>query len=345
MNQKKYQVFVSSTYEDLKKERGVVMQVLLEIDCIPSGMELFPAADEDQWSLIKGVIDDCDYYIVIIAGRYGSLDSEGFGYTEKEYRYAVKSGKPIIAFLHKNPGEISNDNSEQTDSGKKKLEEFRKLVKKRMCKTWSNPDELGSVVSRSLIQLRKKHPGVGWVRGDQVLQAGTVEKILQLQKEIKELENKLARSRIEAPPGTDNLAKGDDEFEIRVRVVYKDLFLERDGYKTMSLSWNEIFSTVAPLMIQEVEESAIKNALIARLKPNFPKSKKVNHDSMDRILRLHRLSIGGEVFCTIIVQLRALGLITKSVRQRSVKDTASYWTLTPYGDTIMNNLRAIRRLK
>ena len=38
---RKHQVFVSSTYEDLQKERQEVMHVLLELDCIPSGMELF----------------------------------------------------------------------------------------------------------------------------------------------------------------------------------------------------------------------------------------------------------------------------------------------------------------
>ena len=48
-------------------------------------------------------------------------------------------------------------------------------------------------------------------------------------------------------------------------------------------------------------------------------------------------------FQTIKVQLRALGLITKSQRQRSVKDTDTYWTLTPYGDAVMTRLRAIRR--
>lgn len=69
--EKRYQVFVSSTYEDLQEERREVMQALLELDCIPAGMELFPASSENQWSLIKRVIDDCDYYLLIIAGRYG----------------------------------------------------------------------------------------------------------------------------------------------------------------------------------------------------------------------------------------------------------------------------------
>lgn len=48
-------------------------------------------------------------------------------------------------------------------------------------------------------------------------------------------------------------------------------------------------------------------------------------------------------FQTIRIQLSALRLITKSVKNRSVKDTAKYWTLTPYGDIAMTRLRAIQR--
>src|ERR1043166_3605727 len=99
---KRYQVFVSSTYEDLKEERQEVIQALLELDCIPSGMELFPAASEDQWTLIKRVIDDCDYYLVIVGGRYGSVGPDKKSFTQMEYEYAVSRNKPVIAFLHAN---------------------------------------------------------------------------------------------------------------------------------------------------------------------------------------------------------------------------------------------------
>src|SRR5207253_9330101 len=110
--EKRYQVFVSSTFEDLQMERTEVMQALLELDCIPSGMELFPAADEDQWTLIKRVIDDCDYYIVIIAGRYGSSGPDGKSYTQMEYEYAISKSKPVIAFLHADPGKIQADKTD-----------------------------------------------------------------------------------------------------------------------------------------------------------------------------------------------------------------------------------------
>ena len=342
MDQKKYQVFVGSTYDDLQEERQVVMQVLLEMDCIPSGMELFPAADEDQWSLIKGVIDDCDYFIVIIAGRYGSMDNDGVSFTQKEYLYAIESDKPVIAFLHGDPSLIPSGKTDNTDSGKKKLDQFRNLVQKKMCKFWRNPDDLGSVVTRSLIQLQEKRPGIGWVRGDQVHRANA-EEILQLRNENEKLKKDLLLARTEAPPGSENLAKGDDILEIKTNAEYSDFPCEKSAIKTITLTWNDIFSTVSPLMIQESAESDIAAALADKLKPKFPTSQKVTDGLITRTLKLGTVRVDKQTFRKIIVQLRALGLIKKSTRNRSVKDTTTYWTLTPYGDNVMNSLLTVRR--
>ena len=57
MENTKYQVFISSTYSDLLKERKQVLDILLMADCIPAGMENFVATDDEQFSVIKKVID------------------------------------------------------------------------------------------------------------------------------------------------------------------------------------------------------------------------------------------------------------------------------------------------
>ena len=74
MAQKKYQVFISSTYKDLLEERKKVQEILLMADCIPAGMEAFVAANDEQFEVIKKVIDLCDYYVLIIGNRYGSIN-------------------------------------------------------------------------------------------------------------------------------------------------------------------------------------------------------------------------------------------------------------------------------
>ena len=104
MSQKKYQVFVSSTFRDLIEERQDAIRNVLDLKHIPAGMELFPAADINQLDYIKKVIDECDYYLLIMGGRYGSMDAEGVSYTEREYDYAVDTGKAVIAFVHNDLG-------------------------------------------------------------------------------------------------------------------------------------------------------------------------------------------------------------------------------------------------
>jgi nucleoside 2-deoxyribosyltransferase len=99
-SEKIYKVFVSSTYEDLREERAAVEKGLLQIDCFPVGMELFPAADEETWEFIKSQIDDSDYYVVVAAGRYGSQGPDGISFTEMEYDYAIAQKKPTIGFVH-----------------------------------------------------------------------------------------------------------------------------------------------------------------------------------------------------------------------------------------------------
>lgn len=338
---KKYQVFVSSTYEDLQAERQEVMHALLELDCIPSGMELFPAANEDQWTLIKGVIDDCDYYIVIIGGRYGTISPTGISYTEMEYKYATEMGKPIIAFLHKDPDSIPRSKSEKTPEGQKKLEEFRTFVKQKMVKSWENPKDLGSVVSRSLIVLQRTHPGVGWVRGDQVPSKEASIEILNLKKEIEKLRSELNNARIQAPEGTENLAKGDYEVMINYSFNLREGYSKTKYEGKITFTWDELFYVVSPLMINEANDRTLKFALNSFLNkeavPKLYKSQPFKDKDLEDFI------ISDEDYQTIKVQFKALGLINKSSKSRSVKDVGTYWALTPYGDELMTKLRAIKK--
>lgn len=163
---KKYQVFLSSTYIDLIEARNKVINALLEMDFIPTGMELFPADDDEQWQHIKRVVDECDYYVVIIAGRYGSIGPDGKSYTQMEYEYAQSKGKPTIAFLHEKPDTLPGHFTEQTEIGRAGLDSFRKICQKKLVKYWSTPEQLAGLVYTSLSKLVLNKPGIGWIRAD-----------------------------------------------------------------------------------------------------------------------------------------------------------------------------------
>lgn len=164
----RYQVFVSSTFTDLKDERDKVLQAILECKAFPTGMELFPSADDEQFEFIKREIDSSDYYIVIIGGRYGSRADDGISFTEKEFDYAFAQGKPILAFLVRDPSKLSFDKCEVEAEGRAKLEQFREKAKRsRLVKQYSNPDELKAQVLQSLNYQFKLNPKRGWVPAGQ----------------------------------------------------------------------------------------------------------------------------------------------------------------------------------
>jgi len=191
--QKRYQVFISSTYQDLQEERQLIYHTLMDLDCIPVGMEVFPAIDDDQFNYIKHIIDDSDYYLLIIGGRYGSCDKDGISYTEKEFDYAISKKIPVISFIHGSPKDIILDKSEQDKDGINKLENFKaKVTTSRLVRYWNTKEQLPGLVATSLPKTIKMYPAIGWVRGDSVSSSQQVDEINSLLKENKKLKEQLS---------------------------------------------------------------------------------------------------------------------------------------------------------
>lgn len=165
----KYQVFVSSTYEDLKEERKIVSQAILESYCFPAGMELFPASNKKQWDIIKRVIDESDFYLLIIAGKYGSIGTDDRGnsvsYTEMEFNYALDTNKPIIALIHGDPDAIPKNKSETSHKRNRLLSKFReRACNGRVIKKWTTPEELRTNTILALVEMKKDTKATGWIK-------------------------------------------------------------------------------------------------------------------------------------------------------------------------------------
>jgi hypothetical protein len=342
--EKRYQAFVSSTYTDLVDERAEVIQALLELNCMPAGMELFPAANDTQWEWIKRVIKESDYYIVIVAGRYGSVSAlTAQSYTEMEYRYAVEIAKPVIAFLHENPDELLAGKSERDISSQQKLIKFRELLQLRLCKYWSNPTDLGAKVSRSITQLMKQYPAVGWIRADSIPKGESAEDLLALQRENEALKKRLARVISEGPADTEYLAQGKEEFSIHFTYVLKEqkatsrAWVKVGMVKTTSeFSWDEIFSAIAPSMLTPANSHQIGSLLTRRIVAREERDL-VDHHADQRLVDIQ---ITSESLRLVLLQLRALKLI-----QVKTGKYGEEWFLTEYGDNYMARLLAVPKKK
>ena len=102
----------------------------------------------------------------------------------------------------------------------------------------------------------------------------------------------------------------------------------------IKFTWDEFFTTLSPLMVDEASEPRLRNEIVKVIREQI--KEKENH-------RPEQVEVNGTDFQTIKVQMIALGLIEKSDKKRSIKDTEVYWKLTPYGENKMMSLKAIRK--
>lgn len=333
----RHQVFVSSTYVDLVEERREVIQALLELDCIPAGMEMFPAANEEQWELIKAVIDQSDYYIVIVGGRYGSVTAEGISYTEKEYDYAVAQGIPIAGFVHAAPGDIPASKSELDPEASGRLEAFREKVKSRPIKTYTDSASLGGVVSRSLVSLMRKNPRAGWVRGENAMSDVVRAEMLELRARLAESERESLKAHVDEIALDPELAQGQDELSFDFHLEDTSWGGGGEWEGDQQVTWDAAFSAIGPAMLDEAVDRDL------RLRFENWALTTVDLSKVSARRENLRLTMDRRDWDSIIIQLRALGLIEMGVKKRPVADRGTYWRLTPMGDRYLVKLRAARR--
>lgn len=336
MDDTRYQVFVSSTYADLRDERGKVIQTLMEMDCIPAGMELFPAADEEQWEFIKRVINDCDYYILVIGGRYGSTTSEGISYTEKEYDYAIEKGLKVLAFIHENPDEIPVCKSDIDPALRVRLAAFRNKVSKgRLVKLWKATEELPGLVSLSLSKTMKTYPAVGWVRADQGQKAtiaGLLKQMTDLIKRNQELELEKFTEQMthkNRNPKVENLASLDEEV-----IIQGKHFLYGSGSIATKweckTTWKDLFVLIAPYLLEHPNDKTVNEILTSSL---YAKTRQSGTN----------VSIDDQLFQTIKIQLMAFGLVDIQYLKTVAGGMALFWSLTSQGRNKMMELRTVKR--
>lgn len=272
--EKKYQIFISSTYKDLIEERQKVRDTILSMYQFPIGMEMFSAADEEQWEIIQETIDSSDYYILIIAHRYGTViesgEYSGISFTEKEYRYAKEKGIPILAFIIDGkvpiiPGNIENDPVIIT-----KLNDFKsEVMDGRMVEWWTSKEDLAIKVALALQKQISRGKRPGWVRANISIEETQAE-LIAMSKKIRSLEEEnteLKRNFLERKPILQVLIN--DKTEIQLH--YQKINTSNIDYSYMPLDEEEANSNVSVADIRKYNESLPSSDELALYKKEYIK--------------------------------------------------------------------------
>lgn len=324
MDNKKYQVFISSTYSDLIEERRKVIEVLLLAECIPAGMEAFVATDAKQFEVIKRVIDLCDYYVLIIGKRYGSISTEtGISYTEMEYDYAIEKGIPVLVFALDESVDVPPEKMESDSLNDAKLKIFRdKALSSRMATIWHTSEELGEKLGIAIMRAKYEMPRPGWQRAADFDEASLRREIMQLQKTNEELNVKIVEKQkvIDSFMQQSDLAFDDCEITIEYSYIgYSKTGIRRiDGKRTEKLP--ELFKIIS---LEMLDASLSENAIITFLELQLFKD-------VDSKVAIDRQSVK-----IVLNQLNALGLIqTLGVGENNML----HWRLTAKGVKKRNDM-------
>lgn len=319
----KYQVFISSTYEDLREHRDQVIRAVLEMGHIPVGMEMFSAADDEQWKIIQRQIDVCDYYIVLVAHRYGSQVA-GVSYTEKEYDYAVSVGVPCLGFIVSDDAPWSPAHVDTDPDAVAKLADFKEKVKRKPVGFWTTKEQLHGMASIALMKAITANRRPGWVRATGVASAKVMEELTRLSSENAELRRDLERAKAEVEDKEEREMM--ELFRVLIDAERDVSIYHGDGREfepegTMTLL--DAFSLLGPKLQVEADTGDLSYSV------GFHRCKHPARPVRDS------WPFPSNQIESLLADLAAFDLVEPSQRKHSVNDKKAYWSLTAYGQQVL----------
>lgn len=324
---KKYQVFISSTYEDLKEERDQAIKAVLEMGHIPVGMEMFSAGDEEQWQLIARQIESTDYYVVIVGHRYGSETAEGISYTEKEYDYAKSCGVPTLGFIINDKASWPADRVDTNNKKKKKLDDFKGKVKTKLVQFWDGKEDLHGKISISLIKAMNTNPRIGWSRADESIGLNITKELSRLSQENALLREENRKLRSKQEEAVDEVREVVNILNENTRTLSIRSKADWDSASEYSRTLLQLFLAAAPnLILENTTEGIAANiahSIVSTRYHNFWPFGKVNTEHL-------------------IADFAALDLIEPSKKKHPVSDKSLYWSLTRLGKQVQKRSRRIQ---
>jgi Domain of unknown function (DUF4062) len=309
----RYHVFVSSTHADLQETRREVGQTLLKMNCMPTFIENPPASDEAHCTFVRRIIDECDYYLLIIGERNSPTAMEGVSFAEIEYDHAIKRGLKVIALLHTSPEDPPPSRSDPDAADRERLAAFcERVEQEQSVEFWKAPEELPGKVALCLLDAIRLFPAVGWIEANRGAQEEVLSELYMLRKERDRLQAELTALKDISDPIRD-LAGIKDSYKIVGTAIAFGGSKRKPTERTVD--WQTIWGWVAPRVAAAPHRSAIRN-LIA-----------------ERALGVNGREphLDDQCFDTIEAQMQALGLVEIQARKSNASTIEACWILTPRG--------------
>jgi hypothetical protein len=189
---KKHLVYIGSTLDDLKNESRELPRIILELGHIPVQVDFSNNGESEDGdkeanrALISRTISECDYFISLVAHKYGENSP-----LEAEYNQAVNCGIPVIALIVDEDARWRANKKETKPALIRKLKDFKNNLRKHPHAAWSNTAELCQKAQNLLLREINLHPRKGWVPGNEGVNPVVANELARLGSENEELKRRL----------------------------------------------------------------------------------------------------------------------------------------------------------
>lgn len=158
----RHQSFLSSTNKDLHECRAIALHALWLAQAIPVGMEYFGAHPHASWTVISRMIEQSDYFILLLGAEPGHIRTEtGNSFVQDEMKTAIDFGKPVAVVDCRRIGRSADEVPVPVDAKQKQFWDealaFQKGTAERL-------DQVEGQVLIALQHLKDSRPGGGWMR-------------------------------------------------------------------------------------------------------------------------------------------------------------------------------------
>lgn len=334
MAEKRYYVYISTSFEHVKAERMKLQVALIDLNMFP--WEFNDRRTSLNTALIRKQIDESDYVIFLIGAKYGDLSASGISYPHLDFLYAMSKQKNIICFVDALVMPRPAHERETNLEIQRKFHDFKLLLKKevKFYYEFTNTQDLERNVKKKLQQIFKDEPAVGWVRpkSNGVLH----NEIVRLKQQNAELKLELEKNKYQATPvmtsngvmqvNTPMMLSKTEKFVVQYRThAYQDGNL-KELYPQREMTWHQILKVLASHFTTPAIEANFQRVL------NYYLENTALADARESLPRVHavaRTQIDEHCLQQIKLQMKWNNWIVPELQGKY--GNRNYWQLTQEG--------------
>jgi hypothetical protein len=317
----KHHIFIGSTADDVKNERKELLRIVMELGHIPVVADYLDGAARNAEKLLEKTIEDCDYFIALIAHKHHDKDGRVLPLA-KEHALAVKHGVQVLGLIIDDKARWKPVKMEKNPALISEMNEFKIKLQNSPCELWLNTPDLCQKALSLLVKEQSINARPGWERTDMTIESRVANELSRLSSENSALRRQY----------TAEYRETDDKLQEELEHIIKVLSLNRISlsfYYATGENWENtrqfrlirLFKILVPELIIGKTTAEISRFVGTVLNPDLQKAIRKEYPTPSNTIR------------KIMADFSAMNLV-RCTNNGEAKRADEVWEITGHGKNV-----------